>query len=1010
MAIITGTSGNDSLTTGTAGSDSFYTSLGNDLARATAGADSYQFGYASSASYWTRGFNDFDTIDYRFAWQSYGLASNTQVKIVADLQLGTIQKLGTAGNLLHTDTVAGADAVWGTLGADSISGRDFWDYEEFRGFGGSDTMDGRGGLDGVNYSNAAGIDVDLAAGSVVWLAASTSTAAGTDALRQIEAITGSNVADTFDATGYGGASVNRNSYGESWNLYNPLGGNDTIVGNGATVLNYGTSLGGAITVDLSLQTAVGTVADIVTGFVDDAATSGTTPGTLSASGISQVRSGNYNDTLIGGGRVNVTVAGNTLSGDRSFEGFRGNGGNDDIDGRGGLDRADYLVGNQATGLIVDLGAGTVVGDAAVTGTDRLRGIESITGTFEDDLFDASDFTLSNAASPSLNRGDVIFAPLTVGEVVGSDAFNEFLAVAGKDTVVGNDATQVSFELVPVDSLSSSQPVVTLTFLLAGTGTAEFGNYQAAFGEMDFTGVRSVVGSVGNDSLTGSAGYQLLQGYYGNDTLRGGDGNDALFGHRGGSGAALNQSALFTDNDSLDGGAGNDLLRGDFGNDTLTGGTGNDSMFGGTGSDVYSVDAAGDVVSELAGGGDDRVISSRDYVLGANVERLTLAGTASIRGTGNTAANTMDGNAASNLLFGLVGADTLSGGAGNDTLDGGDGLDYMVGGAGNDVYYVDSAAEVIIETTSTSEVDTIISSVTRFLGSQTVGAVENLILGGTAAINGLGNALNNMIYGNSAANQLSGGEGNDTLEGRGGSDILNGGVGNDLYVVDSSLVQVFETSTTTTEIDRVNSAVNWTLGANIEYLTLTGSAAVSGTGNALNNWLIGNAASNTLRGEAGADRLTGGAGSDVLTGGSGADQFLFTSKVGSDIVTDFSVSTGDRFVFSQRTLPVGDADLVLEGAVGRSSPGGFATTAELVLMTTPLSNLSSNAAAAAIGSATSAYATGQTALFVVENSTNSAIYYFTSSGNDALVSASELTLLATVTNYTAPVLAHYTFTT
>ena len=161
----------------------------------------------------------------------------------------------------------GVDAVYGTQASDVLRGRDFWDYEEFRGYGGNDLIDGRGGTDGVNYATQrrAGIVVDLAAGTVT----STDPEIGTDTLREIELVTGTNFADTYDATGYGGSSVNKNSFGEDYNLYNPLAGNDTVIGNGGTILNYANSLGGAITINLSALTNGTVSANIVTAFTDD---------------------------------------------------------------------------------------------------------------------------------------------------------------------------------------------------------------------------------------------------------------------------------------------------------------------------------------------------------------------------------------------------------------------------------------------------------------------------------------------------------------------------------------------------------------------------------------------------------------------------------------------------------------------------------------------------------------------------------------------------------------------
>ena len=85
------------------------------------------------------------------------------------------------------------------------------------------------------------------------------------------------------------------------------------------------------------------------------------------------------------------------------------------------------------------------------------------------------------------------------------------------------------------------------------------------------------------------------------------------------------------------------------------------MAGGTGNDTYVVDNVGDVVTEALNEGTDLVQSSVSFTLGANVENLTLTGSANINGTGNALANVLTGNS---------GANTLTGAGGNDTLDGG----------------------------------------------------------------------------------------------------------------------------------------------------------------------------------------------------------------------------------------------------------------------------------------------------------------------------------------------------
>jgi Ca2+-binding RTX toxin-like protein len=109
------------------------------------------------------------------------------------------------------------------------------------------------------------------------------------------------------------------------------------------------------------------------------------------------------------------------------------------------------------------------------------------------------------------------------------------------------------------------------------------------------------------------------------------------------------------------------------------------MSGGAGDDIYVVDNLGDTVNEQSGGGTDLVRSTLTWALGANVENLTLIGSAAVNGTGNGADNILNGNASANVLSGLGGDDQLFGLGGNDRLDGGAGADHMSGGVGNDVF-------------------------------------------------------------------------------------------------------------------------------------------------------------------------------------------------------------------------------------------------------------------------------------------------------------------------------------
>ncbi len=93
------------------------------------------------------------------------------------------------------------------------------------------------------------------------------------------------------------------------------------------------------------------------------------------------------------------------------------------------------------------------------------------------------------------------------------------------------------------------------------------------------------------------------------------------------------------------------------------------------------------------------------------------------------------------------------------------------------------------------------------------------------------------------------------------------------------------------IDTVRASINYTLGANVENLTLTG-AALNGAGNAQDNLLIGTDGDN---------QLAGFGGNDVLRGGLGNDVYVFCKGDGQDVIDDAG-GTLDILRFRQCASP------------------------------------------------------------------------------------------------------------
>ncbi|MEH2057311.1 MAG: calcium-binding protein [Nostoc sp.] len=360
------------------------------------------------------------------------------------------------------------------------------------------------------------------------------------------------------------------------------------------------------------------------------------------------------------------------------------------------------------------------------------------------------------------------------------------------------------------------------------------------------------GTPRNDTLIGGVGNDTLDGVAGNDSLIGGAGNDSLIGGVG--------------NDTLDGGAGNDTLKGGAGTDTFKGSQGNDNIDGGDGVDTVDYSQLSQTITlsgvgtiQKAGGlGQDQLLHIEKIIANASVANNTIDASKSLAGVFITVNLQTQSLAANNIpVLGTLPFTVVN-------------FDNVIGTNANDIIIGDNQ------------------------NNQLSGANGNDSLNG-----GNGNDL------------LNGGLGDDTLDGGLGTDSLNGGAGNDTYIVDSNTDIITEAADSGTDI--VRSSATYTLGANVENLRLTGTSAVNGTGNSLNNFLFGNTFNNTLNGRAGDDTLDGNIGDDILNGEDGNDSLQ--GGPGNDILNG---GAGDDILignFPGSLLPpgLGEADTLTGGA-------------------------------------------------------------------------------------------------
>jgi autotransporter-associated beta strand protein len=686
---------------------------------------------------------------------------------------------------------------------------------------------------------------------------------------------------------------------------NHLGGAGTITNGGAIAVNSVLTL---------VENGIGTFSGDFAQGTHDVIIHKEGAGTLILSGTSTMQ-GSF---AVENGTLQTNASGVFGSGGNPFDLFVSTGATVDLNGFDqsvrNLEGGGQILGHGGgSPVVLIIGQGTQVNDGSIfsgylgNGTSVLAELAIVkAGLGEVFLSGTSDYTgdtlITSGTLSLLLTGSIASSRFVdvggagtfdISNSSGAGAAVQALHNIGSVNVAGKMLQMIDQDVDLKAAFKGSALVEGITVNMA-TFLADFSAASATFTTWtDATDSISINGNALANKMTGTSHADILYGASGNDVLDGGAGSDtAHYGDKlsavvvtlnGATAVTVKVGGVVEDTikniENLIGGNAGDTLTGDALANTLNGGIDAvaDTLTGKAGNDTYVINNATDNIIELVGEGTaDRAIVNVSYTLGVgdNIEFLE---------TTNAAATT-----AINLKGNEIGQ-TITGNAANNTITGGGGLDHMVGGDGSDIYFADLASDVVIETNNSFAVGG--NDLVNFTGSAgtfVLGAnVERLTLQGAAAINGIGNALSNILTGNSAANTLSGLGGYDIINGGGGLDHMTGGDGSDTFYADLSTDVVTESNavlaTGGDDLVYFNGASGaFKLGANVERLTLQGVSAIDGTGNGLANTIIGNSAANVIN---------GGLGNDVLTGGLGNDTFRFDTLLAANIdsITDFNVA-------------------------------------------------------------------------------------------------------------------------
>ncbi|WP_439525862.1 calcium-binding protein [Roseovarius mucosus] len=569
--LFTGTNGNDTLLGGT-GNDTLNGLDGDDELNGGAGNDLILTGNSTPNGDFVGASTGNDTIDFTgndgengFVTLGYaGLNAPISVTIDGSANTGTVNK-GANGTdtLLNVDlpllagNLNGGLQIVGTGGNDSFvvaPGADQW--MALRPGAGVDSFTINGsGFVRLDFRTGNGIDINLATRQI-----------SNDGFGNTEVIGGTNT--VWEITGSAGNDRMIGSDANESFRYGG-GGNNTVEGGGGTDrLRYDVGQVTSATVDLSTNTATGTLSGGGT-FSDQ------------ISGFENVRGSFGNDILIG------DATANRLQGRDGDDRLVGGLGDDTIDGEGGTDTAVLAVARADTQVSVINGGIRIISSE---GTDFFTSVEFF--QFDDTLISAADLINGTGIT-----GEVI---------VGTDGDDSLIGTVNDDTLAGGDGNDnIDSGGGGNNNISGSDGNDTL---FGGPGDDSIGGGlgdDTIFGN----GGNDVLGAgFGNDFVSGGNGNDVVAGGAGDDTLEGGEGNDSMSGSFGndlifGNGGA-DDIGGGTGRDTIDAGAGNDSVGGGEGDDSISGGDGNDFLAGGGRNDIIDGGAGNDTIN--AGAGNDTI--------------------------------------------------------------------------------------------------------------------------------------------------------------------------------------------------------------------------------------------------------------------------------------------------------------------------------------------------------------------------------------------------------------------